>query len=872
MALRINTNTTALTAHKNLSMNDSKLSSSIERLSSGLRINRAADDAAGLTISEKLKTQVNGINRAMMNVQDGISLIQTAEGALNEVQSMLQRMRELALQSSNDTLTTTDRLEIQKEIAQLKEDINRISYGTEFNTRKLLDGSGTAVTTTSDPTNLEGVVTGEVMTFSDFSVVVYPQAVNIPGVGQKVMSGTAQEQRSNILMKTDGTVASNSTTLQSISNFYDKLGNFILAQPEVLYVQGDNGQGSLTVSKDLTLDQLAERIQAAMTTDQLGNGLHFGASTCSFSSSGETNGQLNATSGKNGIIGKVNFTGDQSLITALGFQEVVAPEDPVYSIAVTNLGVAAGLRTTVTTQIAGSRASGLIQGIDLMFQPPTNASATTISAELGISIAAGFTFNVDDSVSSTNTVPITIISGTFSMSQVSSLINADLVAATSQVRCKINDSYALEFYTLNTGSAAYVSISNLSLTANPLGIASGRFTGTGGNHGEKESWGTLTDFDFSLTSTTTIFTISDRHSATTMTTITLTANYSTGGLDSLVEAINLQIGTNNLQVRAYNHNGTLLLQSTETGVESNFTITDAGGAQNVAVGLKLYEGDTTSGFDGNAADQNFAYDQSSAFYGVVIAENAVNTAVDNLNLQVMDLDGKSFNLTLSSGDVTAGASFKSLTDIANYFNTAASTNGVKVAAAIETAMQTIKFYSTIPGKSGVIAFTDLGSPDSTNTLRSVFDIAPQSYQNGEGEYAFTMHIKDASISFQIGPNQGHTAKANIIQTDIKALGIEDLDLTTVESSETAIGLIDKALQTISSERAKLGAIENRMTYTNNSLQVGLENMSAAESRIRDVDMAREVIEMTKFQILQQSSTAMLAQANTSAQTVLDLLR
>ncbi|HNW12779.1 MAG TPA: flagellin, partial [Candidatus Rifleibacterium sp.] len=140
MALRINTNVTALNAHSNLVKNDTRLSSSIERLSSGLRINRASDDAAGLTISEKLRTQVRGINRAIMNVQDGISLIQTAEGALNETHSMLQRMRELALQSGNDTLTSTDRLEIQKEIAQLKEDINRISYGTEFNTRKLLDG------------------------------------------------------------------------------------------------------------------------------------------------------------------------------------------------------------------------------------------------------------------------------------------------------------------------------------------------------------------------------------------------------------------------------------------------------------------------------------------------------------------------------------------------------------------------------------------------------------------------------------------------------------------------------------------------------------------------------------------------------------
>ncbi|MBQ3644661.1 MAG: hypothetical protein II961_08705 [Candidatus Riflebacteria bacterium] len=188
MSLRINSNVTAMTAHGNLVTNDSRLSNSIEKLSSGLRINRAADDAAGLTISEKLKTQIRGIARAQQNVQDGISLIQTAEGALNETHSMLQRMRELAIQSGNDTLTTTDRLEIQKEIAQLKEDIDRIANDTEYNTKKLLDGTGTAAISTSDPANLTGIACGTVLTFSDFSVTVMVKQEVIPGIGTRAMT------------------------------------------------------------------------------------------------------------------------------------------------------------------------------------------------------------------------------------------------------------------------------------------------------------------------------------------------------------------------------------------------------------------------------------------------------------------------------------------------------------------------------------------------------------------------------------------------------------------------------------------------------------------------------------------------------------
>ncbi|HOQ51755.1 MAG TPA: flagellin, partial [Candidatus Atribacteria bacterium] len=109
MGLRINQNITALNAHRNLTQTDSALAKSLEKLSSGLRINRAADDAAGLAISEKMRTQVKGLAQATRNAQDGISLIQTAEGALNETHSILQRMRLLAIQAANDTNTAEDR-------------------------------------------------------------------------------------------------------------------------------------------------------------------------------------------------------------------------------------------------------------------------------------------------------------------------------------------------------------------------------------------------------------------------------------------------------------------------------------------------------------------------------------------------------------------------------------------------------------------------------------------------------------------------------------------------------------------------------------------------------------------------------------------
>jgi flagellin len=141
MGLRINQNIAALNAHRNLVATDNALSKSLERLSSGFRINRAADDAAGLAISEKLRAQVRGLAQAIRNAQDAISMIQTAEGALNEVHSMLQRMRELALQAANDTLSDEDRKAINRELQHLKEEINNVSDRTTFNGKKLLDGS-----------------------------------------------------------------------------------------------------------------------------------------------------------------------------------------------------------------------------------------------------------------------------------------------------------------------------------------------------------------------------------------------------------------------------------------------------------------------------------------------------------------------------------------------------------------------------------------------------------------------------------------------------------------------------------------------------------------------------------------------------------
>ncbi len=144
MALTINTNIPSLNAQRNLGKSQGALAKSMQRLSSGLRINSAKDDAAGLAISDRMTSQIRGLNQAVRNANDGISLAQTAEGAMQEATNILQRVRELAVQSANDTNSLFDRVSLQKEVSQLQQELNRIASSTEFNNKKLLDGTFTS--------------------------------------------------------------------------------------------------------------------------------------------------------------------------------------------------------------------------------------------------------------------------------------------------------------------------------------------------------------------------------------------------------------------------------------------------------------------------------------------------------------------------------------------------------------------------------------------------------------------------------------------------------------------------------------------------------------------------------------------------------
>ena len=215
--MRINTNIAALNSYNQLQNTNNSMKQSLERLSSGKRINSAADDAAGLAISEKMKGQMNGLAQAQRNAQDGISMIQTAEGALKETHSMLQRMRELSVQAANDTNTQEDRLQIQKELHQLSSQIDDISDQTKFNTKKLLDGSASGITFQVGANSGENLS----VTISDMGATSGLSVDAGDVSGGSVSSGSLDVSTQS---GAESAITTVNTAIQTVSNERSKLG------------------------------------------------------------------------------------------------------------------------------------------------------------------------------------------------------------------------------------------------------------------------------------------------------------------------------------------------------------------------------------------------------------------------------------------------------------------------------------------------------------------------------------------------------------------------------------------------------------------------------------------------------------------------
>ena len=733
MSLRINQNVTSLATYSNLNRSDSRLDNSIQKLSSGLRINSAADDAAGLTISEKMRSQIKGLNRAKLNCQDGMSMLQTAEGGLNESESIMQRLRELAIQSSNDTLTTNDRLEIQKEVNNLRDAIDDISNATEFNTKKLLDGSQAALISASSH-SVVGVAKGAGVDGGDFSISM---AI--------VEGGISQMQTSQLFLdKNTGDLAQGNTKLEDIAQFYDDNGVFAVAIPQTLFVTGNSESFEFTIDGKMTLNELAAAMQNALaSTSALGlrNSQVTVISTAQSGVSG-VGGYLQLTSGKVGDVGDFSIAGDQAVIDALGLTVSRQSKNNLVSF---NLKDAFGNTRKATTST--DRVSCLLDGIDLRFDgsPAQIAGVGGIVNGLKFSAAETLTFEFQVSETATSIVTVNVAfaqDDTYSMEGIAAAINAEIKAAAP-----------------NSGMEASVVDGQIRLAYSP------------------------TD-----------------HKAPTEIKVT-----------SGSECIGIVNGT---------------------------------------------------------------------YTGFVDGDKNLDDAIKGFSL-LTEVDKASAELTIRITDGNNATIDVDLVEINNWITTWNSNIvNATVAARLDEVNGSLAITSTYIGKfnrsnaSAIQSRLTIESVVGTNTAMTSMDLFgyKDGTAKGDGDTNFRLHVVDNSPSFQIGANQGQNMSISIGDMSAGALGIDKIDMTTVEGSQIALSKIDNALSILSSERSKLGAFMNRMEYTKNNLENAGTNMTDSESRIRDLDMASEMTEFSSAQVLQQAATAMLAQANASGQSVLQLLQ
>lgn len=741
MSLRINQNILSVKTHDILASTSSRLEKSIEKLSSGLRINRAADDAAGLAISEKLRRQIKGLARSILNAQDGISMLQSAEGALNESHSILQRMRELAIEASNDTLTSNDRLEIQKEINQLRDDLNRIANNTEFNTKKLLDGSQSAMLSSSS-SSVRGVTWGASEVVGDFLVSLTLQN-----------GGISEMQRSQIFTLKDQdptTLAKGNTKLEDVAQFYDANGAFVLQSPQVLTVNGNSKSSSITLDRQMTLDQLAAALQNAVVTV---GGLDIASSNVGLVTTSSTGiaglgGYLEMTSGRIGETGQIAFSGDQGLVNALGMSVTREAKNNIIQVT------ASDGSTTTKVRTESNRVAGLISGIDLVYDSQAAQAAGTKGIESGLDLTAAVTFTLTASIAGVATnQAITLAIGTWTMNGIARSINdqittggtltgmeADVVDG--QIRISYDPADPNDPSTFDvTGAAA----------SNPIGIQN------------------KTDYQGFL------------------------------------------IGAKNTGVEVFG----LSKYNTTDGVAQQMTVDDGAGTN---VTTTLY---TTS----NNAQ---------------LADMMTNVSIED---------------TLNNDFKTAGAtSIAVRADVVN--NTLALTS---------TRIGRLNNDGAAPSESLVIL------TGTTAILSDQFGLNDATAK-GTGDKNFQIHVVNNQPQFQIGADQGQKMKIAIGNMGAEALGVDNLDMTTLKGAELAMSKINKAIDIVSAERSKMGAMQNRLEYAINNLRNTHSNLVAAESRIRDADIAEEMIEFTRDQIVSQSGTAMLAQANLVPQGVLQLLR
>ena len=860
MALSIVNNPTAIGAQGGVNSVNNKLAKTIKSLSTGLRINTAADDASGLAVSEKLRAQISGLNKAATNAQDAISMLQTAEGAMGSMTSMVQRIRELAVQAGDPAYTTNDRAMLQLEVDQLKEEIDRVSSSTEFNTKKLLNGDAAALWSASTD-DIEAVIKGTAAE-GNYKISydvdpgknsVYKSNIMRIGAGQmsydinanetsitKIdnIQGMMREEDVNItvgkvdVVQADGTSAAGVTVYSPVASYTGAAANFyfgnsdglssysIEAQAGLLKV---NGQNVLTAtgSHKLEVNGVEYELSFATATNTvtfISPAEHAvyqadtaaGGSTITSNSivqAGPVSANVTYVTGSNKNI--VNETGLGNLKKVGGNYL----EMEVLSNAFDNSGNAQGFQVRMRTRDA---ATGTIsEWIEISIN---SAGQTVGNTEL---FSAGVTlFN---NMGANNGQ---LKKGDKILAQVS---NGTLFTGT-----EVQNATSSAFGTVKIGDGATVTLPNLTNYDTPSKHVF--YTAQMDNAGNVYFGQLELTFEKGdvVTGSASIDILGEGDVASTYTKLSQLAQFTNSDGRMILD--------NTQEISIYAGNG----KTAKVTLEGSDTIADLESKLTAALVNDLKMGaDSTNTAATTVNDNLVKYVETPtggdhAVEGTFVIQSAVLGEKSNLTFvgdeavlsalgitQIQEAADSALNVTVTDAHTGAFIGEDVVTDnrLRNVIE------GVDVIINPESAAN-VNFVN------GKMVFTDkLGS-----------------------EEAF-LHIKDNSTKAAVGANEGQVIDVSIGRLDTVGMGIDGINVATFDDAQKAITKLDMALEQISAARATAGAQMNRLEYTITNLNTTRENMVSAESRIRDLDMAQASSDLAAQQVLLQSATAMLAQAN-----------
>ncbi len=864
--MRIQHNIMAMNAYRNYNANTSALSKNLEKLSSGYKINRAGDDAAGLAISEKMRAQITGLDAAQKNVKDGISLVKTAEGAMQEVQDMLNRMVYLAEQSANGTYDNeVDRANLQKEVDQLRSEIDRIADSANFNGINLLDGSME-----------KGAVRGAEYTKLDSSEI----ADMMKAAGFGTTQGAIEAGKT--VLEADGADAQK-------ASFSVKLDNLNVAGDDTLNLEIGSGGNKVTLSVDVKAGMTAADIATAIaekyatqsfTDDQNvsmdfkvkadGNSLQFtGTETKAFNPPTTVSYSLTNT----GMNPEDDITVKDTEITlsASPYKTTGSGKDATTALASAPLEDAAASKTGALDLKLAAAVTGTADFKEIRDFANKNGLTGDVSVKFDGSTA---NLCIGDTVVATGSVG-TIAAGTSSTA-------TGTAGVTFTQASGFEGSFTATKYNLTLTSTGEVAVAGTELdgkTVN-LGQTIGEDTALDGKFvGDAVLKDTLK----------TLFPNLDGEATGSVNLKYIAKEYEADGTT-------VKAGTDVWQLTADGQDP-VTVSVDATGAPGKLTVTGPGGE---AIGV--YD---LTGVDATKAANITEADMQRVFAnGVNIAKMGKDPAVTGTlngavqNIQVGDAGGgnRLANATLdlskymqqdgnkiTLGDTTytvalgADSKFKDAKNVIDLtdMNLKEGTFDAKIAA---TRLTTVakenngtfsvghdnKGNTTIQQLSSVKESTDMSDVDKFASFIKIEEAKAGSLENVSTAQGLTLQIGDTSDTY----NQ---LAVSIGDMHVSALGIDAIDISTQKGAQDAVDVIRNAINQVSSVRGDLGATQNRLEHTANNLSVMAENIQDAESTIRDTDVAQEMMAYTKNNILIQSAQAMLAQANAVPQGVLQLL-